>query len=168
MTSASISGQFPVFIYRRIFNPFLANVLILYTLKTPENPWFSVVFRGIRWKHLQKMGYMTLTADINFHHKLHLRTLVVSLNAYQRHVQHFTLTFFGLSFYSCFKKLHRTGSYLWLVPIKTIRKLIMLVTQESIRCSHAYHFSCVKAQCIAMNTIRSFFCHVEVAITVEI
>ena len=27
-------------------NPFLANVPILYLLKTPENLWFSVVFRG--------------------------------------------------------------------------------------------------------------------------
>ena len=30
----------------RGFNPLLINVLILYPLKTPENQWFSGVFRG--------------------------------------------------------------------------------------------------------------------------
>ena len=30
----------------RRFNPFMANVPILYPLKTPENLWFSGVFRG--------------------------------------------------------------------------------------------------------------------------
>ena len=29
-----------------LLNPFLANVSILYPLKTPENLWFSGVFRG--------------------------------------------------------------------------------------------------------------------------
>ena len=29
-------------------NPFLANVPILYPLKTPENLWFSGVFRGYK------------------------------------------------------------------------------------------------------------------------
>ena len=32
----------------RLFNPFLANVPILYPLKTPENLWFSGVFRGYK------------------------------------------------------------------------------------------------------------------------
>ena len=32
-------------------NPFLAKVPILYPLKTPENLWFSGVFRGIKWVH---------------------------------------------------------------------------------------------------------------------
>ena len=30
-----------------LFNPYLANVPILYPLKTPENQRFSVVFRGV-------------------------------------------------------------------------------------------------------------------------
>ena len=30
------------------FNPFLANVPILYPLKTPENVWFSCDFRGYK------------------------------------------------------------------------------------------------------------------------
>ena len=39
-----------------IFNPFLANVPILYPLKTPENLWFSGLFGGIKWKHWPEMG----------------------------------------------------------------------------------------------------------------
>ena len=30
-----------------LLNTFLANVLILYPLNTPENLWFSIVFRGV-------------------------------------------------------------------------------------------------------------------------
>ena len=39
-----------------LVNPFLANVLVLYPLKTPENFWFFGVFRGIKWEQLTKMG----------------------------------------------------------------------------------------------------------------
>ena len=35
------------------FNPFLANVPILYPLKTPENLWFS---GGIKWEHWPETG----------------------------------------------------------------------------------------------------------------
>ena len=31
-----------------LLNPFLVNVYILYPLKTPENLWFSGVFRGYK------------------------------------------------------------------------------------------------------------------------
>ena len=37
-------------------NPFLVNVPILYPLKTPENLWFSGVFRGIKWIHWPEVG----------------------------------------------------------------------------------------------------------------
>ena len=36
--------------------PFLANVTILYPLKTPENLWFSNVFRGYKMETLAKNG----------------------------------------------------------------------------------------------------------------
>ena len=38
------------------FNPFLANVPILNPMKTPENLWFSGVFRGCRTGTLAKNG----------------------------------------------------------------------------------------------------------------
>ena len=37
-------------------NPFLANVPILYPLKTPENLWFSSVFRGYKMGKLARNG----------------------------------------------------------------------------------------------------------------
>ena len=37
---------------------FLANVFILYPLKTLENLWFSGVFRGIKWEHWIETGYI--------------------------------------------------------------------------------------------------------------
>ena len=39
-------------INKSCFNPFLANVPILYPLKTPENQRFSGVFRGYKMKTL--------------------------------------------------------------------------------------------------------------------
>ena len=38
-------------------NPFLANVPILYPLKTPENLWFSSVFRGYKMGTLARNGF---------------------------------------------------------------------------------------------------------------
>ena len=38
------------------FNPFLANVPILYPLKTPENQRFSGVFRGYKMGTLARNG----------------------------------------------------------------------------------------------------------------
>ena len=37
-------------------NPFLANVPILYPLKTPENLWFSLFLGGIKWERWPEMG----------------------------------------------------------------------------------------------------------------
>lgn len=37
-------------------NPFLANVTIFYPLKTPENLWFSYVFRGCKMRALVRNG----------------------------------------------------------------------------------------------------------------
>ena len=45
------------------FNPFLANVLILYPLKTPENQRFSGVFRGYKMKTLAWNGLKSWTRD---------------------------------------------------------------------------------------------------------
>ena len=39
-----------------VFNPFPANVSILYPLKTPQNLWFSGVFRGYKIGTLAKNG----------------------------------------------------------------------------------------------------------------
>ena len=38
-------------------NPFLANLPVLYPLKTSENLWFSGVFRGMKWDHWPEIGY---------------------------------------------------------------------------------------------------------------
>ena len=38
------------------FNLSLANVPILYPLKTPENPWFSGVFRRYKMRTLARNG----------------------------------------------------------------------------------------------------------------
>ena len=48
--SRILSGSFMNTLYnnpltQNLFNPFLANVPILYHLKTPKNLWFSSVFR---------------------------------------------------------------------------------------------------------------------------
>ena len=42
-----------------MFYPFLANVSILYPLKTPENQRFSCVFRGNKMGTLDRNGLMT-------------------------------------------------------------------------------------------------------------
>ena len=47
-------------IFRRIVNPFLANVPILYPLKTPENLWFSGVFKGYKMGTLARYGLSCL------------------------------------------------------------------------------------------------------------
>ena len=39
-----------------LFNPYLANVPILYHLKIPENLWFSGVFRGYKMGSLARNG----------------------------------------------------------------------------------------------------------------
>ena len=39
-----------------VFNPFQANFPILYPLKTPENIWFSSVFRGYKMGTLAGNG----------------------------------------------------------------------------------------------------------------
>ena len=39
-----------------VLNPFLANVPILYPLRTPENFWFSGVFRGYKMGTLARNG----------------------------------------------------------------------------------------------------------------
>ena len=39
-----------------IVNPFLANVPILYLLKTLENLWFLVISGGRKWEHLSEMS----------------------------------------------------------------------------------------------------------------
>ena len=43
-------------IIEELINPFLANVPILYTLKTPENQRFSGVFRGYKTRALARNG----------------------------------------------------------------------------------------------------------------
>ena len=37
-------------------DPFMANIAILYPLKTPENLWFSGVFRGYKMGTLARNG----------------------------------------------------------------------------------------------------------------
>ena len=44
------------FLFLRHINPFLANVPALYPLKTPENIWFSGVFRGYKMGKLTSNG----------------------------------------------------------------------------------------------------------------
>ena len=44
------------------FKPFLANVSILYPLKTPENLWFSGIFRGYKMGLLARNGLGNFTA----------------------------------------------------------------------------------------------------------
>ena len=44
---------------RALFNRFLVNVSILYSLKTPENQGFSGVFRGCKMGTLAGNGLMT-------------------------------------------------------------------------------------------------------------
>ena len=44
------------------FNPYLANVPILHPLKTPENLWFSGVFRGYKMRTLARNGLNVLMA----------------------------------------------------------------------------------------------------------
>ena len=39
-----------------VVKPFLANIPILYSLKTPENRWFSGVFRGHEMGTLVRNG----------------------------------------------------------------------------------------------------------------
>ena len=46
--------------WKKNFNPFLANVLILDPPKTPENLWFSGVFRGYKMKTLAGNGLIKL------------------------------------------------------------------------------------------------------------
>ena len=41
-----------------VINPFQANALVLYTLKTPENLWFSGVLRGYKMGTLATNGLM--------------------------------------------------------------------------------------------------------------
>ena len=48
-----------------IINSFLINVPIFYPLKTPENPWFSGVYRRYRMGTLAKNG-LKLLCDTNF------------------------------------------------------------------------------------------------------
>ena len=52
---------------RIVFNPFLANIPILYHLKTPENQRFSGVFRGYKMETLARNG---LTKRIFFQIKV--------------------------------------------------------------------------------------------------
>ena len=47
------------------FNPFLANVPILYPLKTPENQRFSGVFRGYKMGKLARNGLMQSKKKLN-------------------------------------------------------------------------------------------------------
>ena len=47
-----------MFSRKETFNPFLASVPILYPLKTPENLWFSGVFRGYEMGTLARNGLM--------------------------------------------------------------------------------------------------------------
>ena len=50
-------GEIHLFVYTMILvNPFLANVPILYPLKTPENQRFSDVFRGYKMGTLARNG----------------------------------------------------------------------------------------------------------------
>ena len=50
-------NQLPEVFYKKsVLNPFLANVPILYPLKTPENLWFSEVFRGYKMGTLARNG----------------------------------------------------------------------------------------------------------------
>ena len=46
-----------------MFNPFLVNVPILYPLKTPENLWFSGVFRGYKMGTLERNGLTHLSVN---------------------------------------------------------------------------------------------------------
>ena len=46
-----------------IFNLFLANFPILYPLKTPENLWFSGVFRGFKMGILARNGVHVFISD---------------------------------------------------------------------------------------------------------
>ena len=48
------------FLYDRAVNSFLSSIPILYPRKTPENIWFSSVFRGYKMATLAKNGLMKL------------------------------------------------------------------------------------------------------------
>ena len=51
------------------FNPLMANVSVLYPLKTPENLWFSGVFRGYKMVTSARNGLMIqiIHLQLNFH-----------------------------------------------------------------------------------------------------
>ena len=49
-----------------LLNLFLANDLILYSLKTPENKRFSGVFRGYKMGTLAKIGFNILRNGLCF------------------------------------------------------------------------------------------------------
>ena len=46
-----------------LFNPFLANVPILYPLKTPESIWFSGIFRGHKMAAVARIGLLKLRSN---------------------------------------------------------------------------------------------------------
>ena len=53
-----------------LFNPFLANTPILYSLKTPKNQRFSGIFRGHKMKILARNG---LIDDIHMHSSFNIK-----------------------------------------------------------------------------------------------
>ena len=48
------------------FNPFLANVSVLHTLKTSENVWFSCVFKGYKIQTLFRNALMEKNSPNEF------------------------------------------------------------------------------------------------------
>ena len=56
ITHFKLIWLFKVANFDLLINLFLAYVLILYPLKTPENLWFSSVFREYKMKTLVKNG----------------------------------------------------------------------------------------------------------------
>ena len=53
-------------IFNNFLNPYLANVPILYPLKTPENQSFSDVFRGYKMETLAKNGLISVSMNYFF------------------------------------------------------------------------------------------------------
>ena len=60
----------------KLFNPFLANVPILYPLNTPENLWFSGVFREYKMETLARNGLNKKKNETNYERFPQISTLL--------------------------------------------------------------------------------------------
>ena len=109
-------------------NPFLANALNLYPLKTQENQRFSRVFRGV-WNESADQKWVTFITCFSNEKKKTLQDLIVNnklrklkKNNTLNHLRKLTLCLLSkkanLSFWSI---LHLTSSLWWLLD-KTNRK----------------------------------------------